>query len=75
MALFAIERYDPAGAPPAALPPMDGLVMAVRLAADDVVLALVEGPDPDSVAADAAAAGWRVDRLTPATWILREDLS
>jgi hypothetical protein len=79
--LFALERYDAAGeevtAPAAFLPaarpgPLGGavrLVAAVRLAADDVVLALVEGPDAETVAALAAAAGWRVDRLTPASWL------
>ena len=71
--LFAIERYDAAGDPPGPveLAAGDGvrLIAAVRLAADDVVLALIEGPDPETVAAHAAAAGWRVDRLTPASWI------
>ena len=70
--LYAIERYDAAGEEPAGFPALAGgvrLVAAVRLAADDVVLALVEGPDPDTVAALAAAAGWRVDRITPASWI------
>jgi hypothetical protein len=66
--LYALERYD-AGDEPAAGPPLAGLVCAVRLPADDVVLALVEGPDADTVAALAAAAGWRVDRLTPASWM------
>ena len=71
--LFAVERYDAPGDPPGPVELVAGagvrLVAAVRLAADDVVLALIEGPDPETVAAYAAAAGWRVDRLTPASWI------
>ncbi|MER7891009.1 hypothetical protein ABTX15_14410 [Micromonospora sp. NPDC094482] len=73
--LFVLERYDRAPGEWA-----DGLVEglntgttrlrgAVRIPADDVVLALVEGPDAETVAAVAAAAGWRVDRLGPAEWI------
>ncbi|MER7443069.1 hypothetical protein [Micromonospora avicenniae] len=42
----------------------------MRIPADDVVLALVEGPDAETVAAVAAAAGWRVDRLGTAEWIV-----
>ncbi|SDZ30161.1 hypothetical protein SAMN05444365_109146 [Micromonospora pattaloongensis] len=72
--LFAIEQYDSSGRgappPPPALDTDDTrLVAAVHLPADDVVLALVEGPDAAAVAAAAAAAGWRVDRLNPARWI------
>lgn len=71
--LFALERYDAAGDPPGPIELAAGtgvrLVAVVRLAADEVVLALIEGPDPETVAACAAAAGWRVDRLTPASWI------
>jgi hypothetical protein len=72
--LYAVERYDAAGAAGAEFPlrPLAGaarLVAAVRLAADDVLLALVTGPDPETVAAAAVTAGWRVDRITPATWI------
>lgn len=67
--LYAIERYDAAGEEPAAVRPLAGLVCAVRLAADDVVLALVTGSDPETVAASAAAAGWRVDRITAASWL------
>jgi len=73
--LFAVERYESSGNAPPPLP-TDGLttartrlVVAVHLTADDVVLALVEGPDAETVAAVAASAGWRVDRLSPATWI------
>ncbi len=73
--LFALERYDITGdahAPDAVLSLATAetrLVVAVHLPADDVVLALVEGPDAKTVAAAAAAAGWRVDRLNPASWI------
>jgi hypothetical protein len=80
--LFALERYESsddsrAGATPH-LPHLPTsrlttaqtrLVAAIHLVADDVVLALVEGPDEATVAATAQAAGWRVDRLSPATWI------
>jgi hypothetical protein len=41
---------------------------AVHLPADDVVLAVVEGEDEASVCAAVTAAGWRVDRITAATW-------
>lgn len=73
--LFLLERYDCSGdvtAPDLApIPPTADtrLVAAVHLPADEVVLALVEGPDAESVAAAAAAADWRVDRLNPAAWI------
>ncbi|MFC0528976.1 hypothetical protein [Phytohabitans kaempferiae] len=69
--LFAVERYDVPGSEPSSLPALADarLVAAVHLPADQVVLALVEGPDEQSVAAAATAAGWRVDRLHPAVWI------
>ncbi|BCB90838.1 hypothetical protein [Phytohabitans suffuscus] len=70
--LFALERYDEVpGTEPATLPALAGarLVAAVHLPADQVVLALVEGRDERTVEAAATAAGWRVDRLHPATWI------
>lgn len=69
--LFALERYDVPGSEPDSLPALAGarLVAAVHLPADQVVLALVEGRDERSVAAAATAAGWRVDRLHPASWI------
>lgn len=75
--MFALERYESSDDAPAGPPlPTDALttehtrlVAAVHLVADDVVLALVEGPDEETVAATARAAGWRVDRLSPATWI------
>ncbi|OLR94658.1 hypothetical protein [Actinokineospora bangkokensis] len=71
--LFAVERYDRADGSPEPVTALatEGtrLVSAVRLVADDVVLALVEGPDEPTVAAAAARAGWRVDRLTPAEWL------
>jgi hypothetical protein len=73
--LFALEHYDRSGGTSVPEPPAQltteqtRLVAAVHLPADDVVLALVEGNGADTVAAAAAAAGWRVDRLTPATWL------
>ncbi|MGC9665332.1 hypothetical protein ACNTMW_02115 [Planosporangium sp. 12N6] len=73
--LFALESYDRSGtgAVPGPVPPLTTadtrLVVVVHLPADDVVLALVEGPDAETVAAAAATAGWRVDRLSPANWI------
>lgn len=78
--LFALERYDRSGgsAPGPVTPLISAdarLVVAVHLPADDVVLALVEGPDEATVAAAVAAAGWRVDRLIPATWVSPRDPS
>ncbi len=72
--LFALERYETSDDRWSSTPqlPLDGavrLVTVVRLANDDVVLALVEGPDSDTTAGSMAAAGWRVDRITPATWL------
>jgi len=73
--LFALERYDGvagecADEPVGALTTgATRLRAAVRIVADEVVLALVEGPDAETVAAVAAAVGWRVDRLGPAEWI------
>ena len=75
--LFALERYDAAGsaaAPPSL--PADApvrLVAAVHLPADEVVLVIAEGPDETTVAAALDGAGWRVDRIGPATWLLPED--
>jgi hypothetical protein len=71
--LFLVERYDDSGTPdqqqPVLPPPPDvPLLFAVRVAADDVVLALVEGPDEVTVGASLTAAGWRVDRISAATW-------
>jgi hypothetical protein len=71
--LFVVERYDDTGTPgrvqplPAA-PPDVHLLCAVRLPADDVVLALIEGEDEPTISAALLTAGWRVDRITPATW-------
>ena len=79
--LFAVERYErrdsSAGeyAPEPMAPLADGgarLVGALHLPADDVVLALVEGPDATTVSAAATAAGWRVDRISPATWLTND---
>jgi hypothetical protein len=73
--LFALERYDRTGDArvPEPLPLLTAagtrLVAAVHLPADEVVLALVEGPDAETVAAAATAAAWRVDRLSPAVWL------
>jgi hypothetical protein len=58
-----LPRWRPAGT-------QTRLVGAVYLVADEVVLALIEGPDEQTVAATARALGWRVDRLTPANWIV-----
>ncbi|MEV4123293.1 hypothetical protein [Micromonospora sp. NPDC049645] len=72
--LFALEQYDRSPAADATLPALGTadcrLVAALRLPTDEVVIALVEGPDADVVAAAAAAAAWRVDRLIPARWVL-----
>ncbi len=72
--LFALERYDTGGGAPVPLPdlPLTGvsqLVWMVRLPDDDVLLAIVEGTDAESVAGAMATAGWRVDRITPASWV------
>lgn len=76
--LFVVERYDDTGSPGRLqpLPPSpEGVlvVCAVRVPADDAVLALVEGTadgaDQESVSAALAAAGWRVDRINAASWI------
>ncbi|WP_428964475.1 hypothetical protein [Micromonospora fluostatini] len=73
--LFALERYDRVAGEDAD-DAIDRLTTgttrlrgAVRLPTDGVVLALVEGPDAQTVAAVAAAARWRVDRLGPAEWL------
>ena len=73
--LFALERYDRSGSEsppePVSLPATADarLVGVVHLPADDVVLALVEGPDSETVTAAASAAGWRPDRVSPAAWV------
>jgi hypothetical protein len=64
-----VERYDSSGdATPGPVPALitadTRLVAAVHLPADEVVLALVEGPDADTVTAVASAV-WRADRVTP----------
>ncbi|MGW0433437.1 hypothetical protein ACWDV4_12990 [Micromonospora sp. NPDC003197] len=76
--LFALERYDGLGEAPMALlssltTAHTRLVCAVRLPADEVVLALVEGADQEAVAAVASTAGWRVDRLGPAILLFPYD--
>ena len=68
--LFAVERYARSGSePPAAPGAVPGLVGALYLPADEVVVALVEGADAEAVRAAVSDAGWRVDRITPAEWI------
>jgi hypothetical protein len=73
--LFAVERYEESGAgldPHAAFPVLPAalrLAAALYLPADEVVLALIEGPDADAVGAAVSAAGWRVDRISPAAWL------
>jgi hypothetical protein len=71
--LFVVERYDDSGradpvGPFPALPSGMRLACAVHLPADDVVLALIEGQDEASICAAVTGAGWRVDRITAATW-------
>jgi hypothetical protein len=71
--LFVLERYDDSGRhdpmqPFPTLPPGMRVACAVHLPADDVVLAVVEGEDEASVCDAVNAAGWRVDRITAATW-------
>jgi len=71
--LFVVERYDDTGTPgrlPALpAPPAEvELLCAVRVPADDVVLALVEGADEQTISTALIEAGWRVDRITPASW-------
>jgi hypothetical protein len=72
--LFALERYDTGldEAPPFPRVPLSGasrLIFLVRLPDEDLALALVESSDSGSAAGSMAAAGWRVDRISPATWL------
>ncbi|MFF0365982.1 hypothetical protein [Micromonospora sp. NPDC005087] len=77
--LFALEQYDcspsAGGTVPVFGTPDCRLVAAIRLPTDDVVIALVEGPDAEVVAAAAAAAAWRIDRLIPAQWLFPPGLT
>jgi hypothetical protein len=71
--LFVLERYDDSGRHDStqrfpALPSGMRVACVVHLPADDVVLAVVEGEDESSVCDAVNAAGWRVDRITAATW-------
>lgn len=73
--LFAVERYDSQREsryePPSL--PLAGparLIGVLQLTDDDVGLALVEGPDPETVRASMTQAGWRVDRVTSAAWVV-----
>ena len=74
--LFALERYAASGA--ATVPPLlpafapVRVVAAVHLPADEVVLVIAEGPDEAAVTAALEGAGWRVDRVGPARWLLPE---
>ncbi|MFI6781551.1 hypothetical protein [Micromonospora sp. NPDC050276] len=71
--LFALEQYDlspgAGGTVPVLRTAECRLVAVIRLPTDDVVIAFVEGPDADVVAAAVAATAWRVDRLIPARWL------
>ena len=71
--LYAVERYGPPGRlgepEPEPMPAEPSRIVGVmQLTDDDVAVALVEGPDPESVRASMVAAGWRVDRITSARW-------
>jgi hypothetical protein len=73
--LFAVERYGTQAESPGDPPvlPLAGptrLVGVLQLTDDDVGMALVEGPDPETVRATMASAGWRVDRVTSAAWLV-----
>lgn len=76
--LFAVERYDDTGGRGAPLEPFPTLPAHVHLAgavylpSDEVVIAFVEGSDEASVGAAVTAAGWRVDRISPADWLAGE---
>lgn len=69
-----MERYDDSGRGSTWQPPLPvaatvRLIAAVQLPADEVVLALVEGPDADAVASAMAEVGWPADRINPAVWL------
>lgn len=75
MNLFAVERYDSQREssyrpPTLPLPGSARLVGVLQLTDDDVGLALVEGADPESVRESLTGAGWRVDRVTAAAWVI-----
>ena len=72
--LFALERYESGHDGSLVRPQLPETVEAqlislIRLPEDEVQLALVEGPDAGVVTAAMTAAGWRVDRITTATWV------
>ncbi|MEU8257183.1 hypothetical protein AB0C06_23285 [Micromonospora inaquosa] len=71
--LFVLEQYycsaDAGTAAPLITTLGCRLVATIRLPTDDVVIALVEGPNAEAVAEAAAVSAWRVDRLIPARWI------
>lgn len=71
--LFLVERFEDSGRHDLTqsfrvLPSGVRVACAVHLPADDVVLAVVEGEDETSVCDAVTTAGWRVDRITAATW-------
>ena len=73
--LYAVERYGPQRESTGAAPtlPLSGpatLIGVLQLTDDDVGMALVEGPDPETVRASMSSAGWRVDRITSAAWLV-----
>ncbi|MGN6608161.1 MAG: hypothetical protein ACTHMS_14255 [Jatrophihabitans sp.] len=74
--LFAVERYDATGGhvaphePFPRLPDHLRVAAVIHLPADEVVIAFVEGCDEAAVSVAVEAAGWRVDRINPAEWLL-----
>jgi hypothetical protein len=73
--LYAVERYDSQHVSGDTAPrlPLSGaarLIGVIQLTDDDIGLALVEGTDRESVRASMTAAGWRVDRIVAASWVV-----
>ena len=70
--LFLVERYERSGVDedPGPLPmPWGGsvrLITTIHLPSDQVVLTFVEAPDAETVAMQAEAAGWEIDRVLAA---------
>ena len=72
--LFAVERYDDSGVGerpelPGAAARASGSRRRSTCLRTRSCLALVDGPDETSVGAAVVAAGWRVDRISPAQWL------